>query len=896
MRKLSTLLAVLATALAGLAQATVLTVQATSARSPEAREQLILDAARSYNRNLAALTRRERELRNPSGAPQPALSFPVSVRLEGVAPRPTQRGTISFNLQFETSGPRAFDPAYRALLLDVFNQAQSAISLVFGAPSESGTVWVRNYDADLGDREVVGGGIYVHNNGNGEREIRFPVYADGTGVKPEVAAINFIHTLLLAYQGSSNIVWDGWNEGLVRAATMQIARTPGALPGLLNSEIVENVLEASYEVGPTYDWNNQRALSGPVFIAPNLRTQPLPVGGSVGGLYLLRFQMAGSAWQKVLAQYPSFVSSLMSQVYANPSLRNDLAALRAAGQNILAVLSPGNATVEGQNFASWTAEQQILNPTLTPGPKLQVQPFAFVDGLGGSDFGVFGIQAHAFDTLPNGNEILSQRTSFPIYWSTDFTRFFASAQDDRIDIFQGYGAVAPNFPSTPFAGQPYRVTVDVPVGDQLERVSLPAGAIATATNPTPNNFFGTVTGVLPASNQTLSLEVSGLFATVTIPVTNFAFGTRITDANFDRPQPLTVRVRRTVGANTTTIFTRRVNKGVGPIGLVLNVDARTNFTLNWASGVQNLGLPLEPQETTLADALGQAPADVLTARWNPNTSQFDFGPSAGALRQGHSVFFRADSAGSAVVVGRQPVNQPISIALRQGWNMVANPLSRSINRLDMRFVVETGFPLTFNEAVGSVIGSDLFRFVPNDADPVTGVPETGAYGSVTGFGAGDPFWVKVLSPTGATLVIGGASGSGARAASSPRWNLNLRIQGGGDRAEAAVGQAQGATNGLDRAFDTEGPPGAGGVSMLVSSRYRDTRAWGGRSTWQLQLSGLKRGALYTVRLEPDSSRMTRYRLSDPTRLAFRSFNGSGQYTFIATGATRRLVLETEAPR
>jgi hypothetical protein len=101
------------------------------------------------------------------------------------------------------------------------------------------------------------------------------------------------------------------------------------------------------------------------------------------------------------------------------------------------------------------------------------------------------------------------------------------------------------------------------VQNLLERVSLPAGAIATPANPTPSNIFGTISGVVPATNQTLTVQVQYGTTTQNIPVQNFAFGASISDTAFEGSLPLTVRVNRTVSGNTTTILTRQVNKGHG---------------------------------------------------------------------------------------------------------------------------------------------------------------------------------------------------------------------------------------------------------------------------------------------------------------------------------------------
>lgn len=892
MLKRSTLCAAWAVVLAGAlspsANATTLTVPYTPGRNADAVEQTV----RQFTGNLAALTVREREVMAQGGRAFPVFTMPVRVKFTGAPPRKTVqslplRGAPGLTLQFENSGDRAFPTDYRALLTAVYASVQSRLDLVFGSPAESGTVWVRNYDADMPDRQAVAGGIYLDNNGSGQREIRFPIYQDGVGIKPEVAAVNFVHTLLLAYMGSKQLPYDGWDEGLVRAATMRVCRTPGALPGTLDSVAVEQILQSSYDLGSYYDWNNQPALSNPTFVAPNLVNTQLPLGGSVGGLYLLRYLMAGSAFQKVLVEYPSFANSLLASYYANTSSYQSASQLMGLAQTLT------SSGVEGEAFTTWAPKQFILDPSLSPGLKLQVQPFPILVGLGGNDFGVFAIQAHYFETLPNGNENLLAGTSYPIFWSTDFTRFFGSGQDDRIDIVQAYGNVVPNFPGTPTAGQPYRVTVDVPLQDQLGRVSLPAGAIATAASPDPKDVYGTITGVAAASGQTFSVEVQYGSTVHVIPVTNFAFGGAITDTAFEGSLPLTVRLKRTTGQGTTTILTRRVNKGPGDIGLVLDVGPRTSFDLFLQQGVQMVGFPIQPRDSRLDQALNLTENATLGSRWNPVNARFDFFPRSGSLQQGHAYFVRHENGGTISVPGYQASEQPVSVALRQGWNMVCNPLGNNVGRLELTFVADTGFPKSYDEAVGDLIGSDIFKFVPGASDNITGMPEAGSFSSVTSLQAGEPFFIKVLSATGATLVFGG-NGSGNR--STPvvpkYWNIGLSLTGGGDRATAVFGQRQGATNQLDRAFDIEAPPGSTGLGIKVNEGlYRATKAFGNPATWTINLSNLKPGQSYSLAMTRETHRPSSFFLRDLARPVFRTYSGSSVYTFTATSTTRTLLID-----
>jgi len=487
-----------------------LRVEIGSSRAREESMARAEGAVRLFAKNAARLTARSRSAQR---AVTP-FSLPARVVLtRNGAPLGSNSGRgrgADLSLVFDTTGPRTFPAAYRTLLQDAFQRAKPALDALFGTPSVGGNVRVANFEADIGERDAVAGGFYVPNNGTGEQEIRFPIYADQFGIKAEVTAVNFLHCLLLAYLGPRAYPWDAFTEGLVRAATMKIARTPSAMLGTLDPDAIEGVLLSTYDIDASYDWNNQRALGGATFIAPNLKNQPLPIGGSTGGIYLLRYQMAGTAWQKVLVEYPQFAAEFNARYYANPNGFQTRSSLIGLGQTVISQFAGPDATIEGLPFADWFRRQGILETRTVPGLKLQVQTFPIIDGLGGSDFGVFGVQAHAFTTDAAGNENLLAGTSYPIFWTPEFFRIFTSAQEDRMDYQAGYGSVAPNFPGSLFNNDPYRVAVDIPFQDQIARCYLPAGSIATASNPIPKNFYGTIagspggTGVSPAGRGSAS--------------------------------------------------------------------------------------------------------------------------------------------------------------------------------------------------------------------------------------------------------------------------------------------------------------------------------------------------------------------------------------------------------
>ncbi len=822
------------------ASATILKVEA----SPLGRDSSLSrsdDAVRTFTRNLAILTRGERELRARTQGQQVLASIPVRVQLtrngQPVPPPSATRGGTDITLQF-ASGARSFPTDYQAFLQDLYTRLKPRIDATFGAPSVGGNVTVSNYDVDMGDRDAIAGGYYTFDGS--AQEIRFPVYSDAIGYKLEVTAVNFLHCLLLATIGPRSLPGDGWNEGIVRAAVLQIARTPGAMPPTLDSTSLEQVLQSSYEVGGLYDWGNQRALAGPEFIAPNLVSEALPIGGSRGGLYLLRYQMAGSAFQKVLVEYPAFASEFLSRTYllgAAPSR----ASLLAAGQASINALGGSGSLVEGQTFAQWVAKQRILDTTLQPGTKLAVQAFPITSGLQGSEFGVFGIEAHSFRTNQDGTETLLSGNAFPIFWSPDYTRFFTSGQDDKMSFFLGYGSVAPNFPGTAFNGEPYRVTVDVPAGDQVARIVLPAGAVATAANPAENNFYGCVVGPDPGPNASYAVRISFGAEQVVVPVTHGAFGVTLNTANFELSQRrmLVELLRIPTSGATVVLNTRLVNKGPGPLALNLYVGADRVVSFDGIGirqGLQMIGAMGEPDTSHIPDLVG---GSVLAARWNPTKSKFEYYPEFGAAGTGQGFFVQSTTALPGSYLTRVADGDALTVALKPGWNLIVNPLPVDVTAdTQIEVVTASNFPRAFSDAVSSgLIAGDFFRFSP-----------TGEFaGSLLGtntLGAGQAAYVKCLASTGATLLFR-PSGTANRGGNSEpaRWEIALQMSTTTAVANARIGGLEGATGTVDR-YDVELPPTMGGLQISLGGKqnlYRDMRGFGKAENYLIRTQNLAAG-------------------------------------------------------
>jgi hypothetical protein len=810
------------------------------------------------------------------------------------APGSSTRGTSTpITLVFDTTGSGVFPSAYKTLLQNVYNAAKPTMDLVFGQPSVGGNVRVVNFDAQIGDRQAVAGGYFLPNNGSGQMEIRFPVYSN-----PEAAAVNFIHTLLLAYLGPNAYAYDPFQEGLVRAATMKIVRTPSVLAAGLDPAQVELVLANSYDVGPFYDWYNQPALEGPTFIAPNLLNVPLPTGGSVGGPYLLKYRMGGSAWQKVLAQYPSFIARLNERFYAQPSIAANPTAILQAGQAALDQISGvPNSTVEGFTLAEWAKRQYILHAYTTRGSKILLEPTPITSGLSGSDFGVFLVETHYFKTTGANNEILLSGTSYPIFWegNSNPNRVFPSAQEDRMDIAGAYSAVVPNLPNLN-AGKPYRAIVDIPVGDQLERVYLPAGAVATATTPKENTFYGTVIGA-PGTLHVKATVGSTVLADA--PVTNGAFGVNVTNASFLNLTSVVVQVLQTNGTVDTVLYTRRVNKGPGSLAVDLRIGGEATFTPTVPKGLSALGFPLQPYIDHEPQALGTFTNSTLVARYNPSRASYDLFPEIEPFKIGHGYFVRMQASSAINVVGRVHPGMAMSVALKPGWNLISVPKMNAVTTGRVQVVHTTEFPKAWSEALGVDIGTDYFKFVPGPNDAASGAPETGSFAAVTDntFQPGQAYYVRVLDPEGVTILFMPPSGSFTATSvpttpTSTGWRMEAQLISSTQSSKAIFGAS--ATSGYR--FDKEDsgiPPSMGGLQVIVQGiepMYRDIRLLGNEQYYKLHLEGLTAGQRYSLRLLLTQGFIPYCTVIDKTASYSKVGMPPTVYTFVATGSTRDITV------
>lgn len=870
-------------------QATELKVEIGGLRAPGLIDQATDRAARDFAQHVSALSKGWAESLRKSGSLRTKLTLPTRIVLTDRGNDMPFKGRGGGDIQpvFDASGSRSFDQTYKDYLTRVFNAAKPVMNAVFGSPAVGGQVRVKNYDADIQDRYAVAGGYYVP-NGTGGPEIRFPVFNNRVS-----AGVNYIHTLLLAYMGNKQYPWDAYNEGLVRAATMIVCRTPGALPDSPDSDQIEAALASLYDVNAFYDWYNQIGLGGPKFIAPNLLNTKLPIGGSTGGIFLLRYQMAGTAWAKVAVRYPGFIAEFNDRFYANPSLYQTTTALENLAQTALNTVSGvANTKIEGLSFQDWAQRQTILDTRLTGGLKLVLSPIPIIAQAGSSDFGVFDIVVNAFQTKANGDEVLLSGSAFPIFWRPDYTRFFTSAQDDIVRIAGAYGSVAPNFPSNTFANQQYRVVVDVPWQGKTARSVLPAGSFSTGVEPDPNTFYGTLTGFPDPGAQPYKVNVSWVGgARNGINVQNFAFSYPIANAAYLRQGPITV----TVVKGTTEVLRREIVKSVGGIAVNLIPDeSHTTFSFTRPNRLEMRSLPLQPYRPNPADLLGLADNATLFGRWNSNLGKNELYPDEGEWRAGLGYWVRPATSANRIAKGIAVPRTPIAVSLSPGWNQVAVPFDAAATTSSVLVTVSTEAVGTFQEALDDgTLGPTFFQFVPDGTNP-----DEGTMVAATQFEPGKAYFVRVNRAEGAVLVFvpqGGPNKPKSRGHDIPHYEVQWETQvslldKSGKSSVVKVGQAFGATRAYDLALDSDLPPGMPGYQLAVKHSLRmarDVRKANTNEDYVLELSGLQPGKQYALRFKPLTGNKV---LGLTDRGTTYGISSNMDYTFTATTPAMRMTL------
>lgn len=790
------------------------------------------------------------------------LLYAVVLRRNGQLILPTRsrdgglgNGTLSFEI---VDGENPFPSDYKSLLQSVLDVAPPLIEAEYGKPARTLTIQVVNYDDQIGDRDAVVGGFYdVSNN-----RFLFPVYQSS-----EAAAVNLLHLVVLAHHADVGFAFDAWEEGFARAVTTRVARKPLFYSQIgLNSAFVERTLENTYDARPYYDAWNQPVLGSPSFIAPSLRQTSIQ-GGTTGGIWLVRYLMAGSAWLKVAVEYPNFFREFNRIYYQNysPSVRNDTTDLINLAKQTLANISGNpNPTVEGIPFEQWVRQQYILDTSVTYGRKLHAQLFPFVSGVQPGEeavFTVFLTYLQTTRTASGWDEALLNGTCYPIYWDYSLQRLTLSPQYERVDIRVGTGAVVPSFVGSDIAHQ--RLTVDFSVGTENAQVAFPSSKVQTAS--VSNNFFGVVYGL---DDGTVEIQIES--ERQTVEVTKGAFGTSFPESVMNR-EGIAHLVFFRQGEEVGRV---QVNKGLGFQYVLVRLNAPSgSFRLRHPKGLQMISLPLRPYQTDMAQVLG-IPANALRlAHWRQERFAYTYYPETPPPAPGVGYFLRVPEGGiDRTIQGEPPpTDRPFAIALQPGWNLIGMPFSEPVNVQDLQVVWQFDSPVSWETATESIGGQPALV-----GNRIFTLGSVGGYVQATQLEPGKAYWVRVLRPEGVTLLIPPPAGrASARSRSyqeewQPAWVIDLTLQ---SRAGGSV-----LTLGLDpnartrsALWNTEMPPllpdmlGFGIVDSSGGLQMQSVRPFGGRQEWQLQITPAEPNTEHTLtwNLPANTARIWRIWLEDP---------------------------------
>lgn len=830
-----------------------------SGRSQEQIDRLIRQKVqRLIAAQMAAARPAIREMKAKGILPQDykvPLFFTLAIKQDGRVMLPRGRdsslGNGALTFKFSEVVAEQFPSDYQTFLNTLTQIVPPAIEAFYGKPAQTKQITIVNFDDQIGDRDAVAGGIYDVSNDR----FLFPIYR-----APESTAVNFTHLIARAFHGSVPFEYDAWEEGFARAVTVKVARSTLRNLAGLQPDFVDLTLENTYDARPNYELWNQPSLGAPTFIPPSLKQGPI-TGGTTGGLWLVRYLMAGSAWLKVLTEHPAFLKDFNAEYYrqyqfgATPTLGGNVPQLIGIAAFIA-------NTVEGLPFADWYKKQYILDTSATYGRKLHAQIFPYVspDTIQPGEALVYTAILTYFRTsaLSSGipDESLLNGTCFPVYWDSNYNRLTLSPQYERVEIRGGTGAVVPSIPD--IGGQ--RVMTDFSVGTETIRIALPATKVQGTTFQ--NDFFGTVFGLNDGFVQ-IALENGSQIETT---VVKGAFGATMPSPGVDREGRATLTF---LNANREQVGTYRVNTGIGSQAVIVSLEnLARNFRLILPAGVHMMSMPLRPAVADMAALLGLPAAKLLLASWRQERGDYAVYPVSPPPAPGTGYIIQTDQAIDVNLTGSGPnLSENASLALQVGWNLIGNPYNQSISLTDLVVTYRLELPVDWNTAVNQeIVGDGVFGYLFNNT-----IPHVLNYTPAAILEPGRAYWIRVLKPEGITLTFAPNRGRATgRSYKPPQWQMPITVHGPSDtRSTMTLIMDANARDSRDR-FDREMPPPFGGGLRWVSigannlELMNDARKNAARQEWQLRLTSFDPNAEHRISWPAPPNRTRLYLIDEAT--------------------------------
>jgi hypothetical protein len=884
-------------------------------------------ARRSVSRSVSRTTRTSKRANYP-------MSSVVLVRQGGklVLKAPTRAvggGTLNFvfsnfggkQVVANNGSPIVVEDFLRALLVGDGQREglYNKIVRLYGQPAWSGTVEVRSLgfydDGEATDPQRVLYGAYDASNGR----ILMPLYES-----LDSTAHAFLLGVLHAFHGPAVLQYDAWEQGFVRAAATVIARD--AQLGFLDPS--NNYF---YTLLRRYDVLNQPALSGPRFIPAS--QDNIAYEGNFGVFKMLwaRMAMSGAAWLKCYIENPDFFKNFNTAYYAqfdpavSPSLAGNVPQLRAIAASVL-------PSVEGLAFDDWFSRQYVFDTAVTPGPKLFAFPYILkkevrTDGTRNDLSFTLVYYRSTYDPASGrDDEILLGGRAYALYTDALGQRFpTGGVQGDTTTLEAGEGFLTATFVTGP-GNEIGRLTTDFSIGSETARVFLPVGISGDVQGVGLGTALGNVqvdqVTTFPAGT---SRTQSTLFADRAFGVKLGGGGDELFQARFTLNDGGIVRTYQknigdiapgdtTVGEDAAVMVVLPAPGAGGGVQTVTRTFERNS------NGAPHLvSFPVRPLSSSVEQAIALPASDFLITGFDTSRGAYETlnpgQPSAPALTPGRGFWFKyAPGSGSGTtrlsLTGvAPPTDTDFAIAARYGWNLIGSPFAAPIPLSTVRVRLQDRDPVTWDEAVAAnLVLAEVFDF-----DPALGY---GATAMLTG-GEWRGYWVRVLTPSGVTLLLPGpdvttrkvSSLSSRKITRAGGWTVRLSARQEnpnlpfGGVARASLGARDGATRSID-SRDTQSPPeimdaltlafGEGalpGGGRLIGD-FRDARS-AARGTWTLQVKSPQSGP---VRLSWDGlsgvPRGTRFTLIDGDKRT--ALTQSTGYTLtLEAGKTRLLKLVAE---
>ena len=611
-------------------------------------------------------------------------------------------GASTNNLTFQFEG---FSTADQTALQSYLAVAYPKAKLIYGPPAFNMTVKIIQ-DATI---TAVQGGTYDP----ATNEIRIPPLS---GNFPEDTYVLLL-LVLNAFHDDAMLYYDSWEQGMAGAAAYAIQTTPGVSPGY---DITD---PGPFYCLSVYEAENQPELGNSTYY---------PASGATNML-VWRVAMARAAWQKCWIENSGFFAAFNAAYYSayTDSLPGDVPTLKAIAASVL-------PTVEGTPFSEWYEHQYALDTSVRQGQKVYTWNIPLTQSV--------ALIPEYYTTLANGDEQPLGGQATTVYWDyTNQTELYAE-EGNFIDIpaggtTPGEGFLLPTFYNI---GGAQRITVQLDIAGLRRNYLYPYGQ--RGFELTENNIYGAILG-----SDAGTLNATGGNGITDLTVNRGVWGTRITTAALS---PLQVQI--TYQPTGGQVFTRNVNIGWDSYVCLTEAGAQGTATHTFtydANGLYLMSLPLKPQTTDMAGALGIPASQLLLAWWDPNfvgDNKYRLWPSFPVQGLGSAYWLRVLSDTPVTLTGlKADPAKTYEVTVGPGWNLLGCPRTDAVALADVQVRQGNAEPVTWAQAVASHLVQDHLY----------GYSQSAGYQLQDSLQPWCGYWMRCLVANGVTLIFPAQSAS-----------------------------------------------------------------------------------------------------------------------------------------